>query len=65
MDQILKEEEELLKEQQRMYESKLKNEDEMITQHRESVNRYQFLYKDFLKSDIFEKKQMMLWVVNH
>lgn len=60
MDQILKEEEELLKEQQRMYESKLKNEDEMITQHRESVNRYQFLYKDFLKSDIFEKKQMML-----
>lgn len=56
MDEILREEEELIKEQQRMYDNKFKNEEQMIVNHKESVTKYQFIYKDFLKSDIFEKR---------
>eukprot|EP00347_Sterkiella_histriomuscorum_P000465 403375754 len=60
MEDIIKEEEELIKEQQKMFENKFKNEDEMINQHKDSVVKYQFLYKDFLKSDIFEKRTQLL-----
>ena len=56
MDEIVREEEELIKEQQMMFDSKFKNDEEMIHQHKDSVNKYQFLYKEFLKSDIFEKR---------
>ena len=56
MEEIIREEEVLLKEQQKMYDNKFRNEEEMINQHKDSVVKYQFLYKDFLKSDIFEKR---------
>ena len=60
MEEIIREEEELIKESQKMYDNKFKNEDEMITQHKDSVIKYQFLYKDFLKSDLFERKSKLL-----
>jgi hypothetical protein len=40
MEEIIREEEELLKEQQKMYENKFKNDEEMINQHKDSVVKY-------------------------
>ena len=56
MEEIIKEEEELLRQQQQLFDNKLKNEDQMISQHQDSMVKYQFMYRDFLKSDLFEKK---------
>lgn len=59
MEEIVREEEELLKEQEAMYSNKFRDEEEMIAQHKDSVVKYQFMYKDFLNSDIFNKKQLL------